>query len=311
MNAYQTAWLFPGQGAQKVGMGRRLWEAEPMARQTFEEADDILGFALSKLMFNGPKEELDDTINTQPALYVHSLALVRLIEYIGGLEKPKWVVGHSMGEYSALAASGAFSFAAGLRLVRTRGRLMKRAGEENPGGMAAIIKLDDATVTTICAEASREGKPVQVANFNCPGQIVISGAKAAVKRAMKAAKAAGARKVVYLDISIPAHSPLMADILPDFTHLIQTTPFQDATIPLIGNVKAAPLQQTEHLRRELIAQLTGSVRWTDSMRFLIAQGITTVIEIGSGKVLTGLMKRIDRKIKRINIGTWEELQQVG
>lgn len=307
MNAHQVAWLFPGQGSQKVGMGRILWEAHPVARQTFEEADQLLGMSLSKLMFDGPKELLDDTINTQSALYVHSMALLRVAQAEGWLPAAGWVAGHSMGEYSALTAAGALPFADGLKLVRERGQLMKSAGEYAPGSMAAIIRLDEAIVAQLCAEASIEGELAQIANYNCPGQLVISGTKQGVAQACAAAKAAGARKVVPLDVSIGAHTPLMARAMPGFTEQIEMAQIEDAQIPIIANVTAQPLRNVADIREELLAQLMACVRWTDSMRFLVDQGVSTVIEIGAGKVLTGLMKRINRNMTRWNIASWQDL----
>lgn len=306
MSAHQTAWLFPGQGSQRLGMGLTLADAHPIARRIFEEADDLLGFSLSQLMFYGPKEKLDDTINTQPALYTHSLALLRVAQAEGWLPMANWVAGHSMGEYSALAAVDALTFADGLILVRERGRLMKTAGEYVPGSMAAIIRLDEKVVHQLCQQASTNGELVQIANYNCPGQLVISGSKKGVADVCQTAKAAGARKVVPLDVSIGAHTPLMASAMSDFAALIESTAIQDANLPIIGNVTAQPLRLAGEIRQELLIQLTDSVRWTESMRFLVTQGVTTVIEIGSGKVLTGLMKRIHRKIARRNLATWQD-----
>ncbi|MBA3533540.1 MAG: ACP S-malonyltransferase [Ardenticatenales bacterium] len=305
--AHEVAWLFPGQGAQEVGMGRALAEAHPLARQTFEEADDLLGESLSKVMFEGPKALLDDTINTQPALYVHSVALVRVAQAEGLLPDAGWAAGHSLGEYSAFTAMGALPFDSGLRLVRERGRLMKEAGTLMPGGMAAIISLDDTVVAQLCAEASAPGEAVQVANFNCPGQVVISGASEAVARASEAARAAGARKVQLLDVSIAAHSPLMEHAQQEFARLVAEIPLQNPAVPIIANVTVQPLRTPAEMREEMVAQLTGSVRWSDSMSYLVAQGVTTFIEIGSGAVLSGLMKRIERASIRHNVATWDEL----
>lgn len=307
MDAHEVAWLFPGQGSQVVGMGADLRSAHPVARQTLEEADDLLGFSLSSLMAEGPKETLDETVNTQPALYAHSVALVRAAQAEGLLPTASWAAGHSLGEYSALAAVGALPFAEGLKLVRERGELMKAAGEANPGGMAALLGLEDEVAAQLCAEASAPGEPVQVANFNCPGQVVLSGAEAAVLRAMEGARAAGARKVVRLDVSIAAHSPLMEQARADLARRVEATPFQNGSLPVVANVTAQPLRTPAEIRAELIAQLTGSVRWTDSMRFLLAQGITTVIEIGPDSVLTSLMKRIDRAGNRHNLSTWADV----
>ena len=204
-----TAFVFPGQGSQVVRMGQELAVQYPVAKQTFDEADSILGFGLSKLMWDGPELELNDTINTQPALFVHSLASFRVFSHLYPDFKSAALAGHSLGELSALAAADALSFESGLRLVRKRGELMKTAGEKNPGGMAAVLNLDIPALEKVCAEASREGEPVQVANDNCPGQVVISGAKAAVERAMTGAKAAGAKRAIPLAVSIAAHSTLM------------------------------------------------------------------------------------------------------
>jgi [acyl-carrier-protein] S-malonyltransferase len=211
-----TAFVFPGQGSQAVGMGRELAEAYPTAKETFDEADSILGFSLSSLMWNGPAEELNETINTQPALYVHSVAAWRTFLLHDRAFKPATVAGHSLGELSALTASGALSFQDGLRLVRTRGELMKRAGVLNPGGMAAMLGLDIPTLDKVCAEASTLEEIVQVANDNCPGQVVISGHKPALERAIAGAKAAGAKRAMPLQVSIAAHSPLMSSIQDDW-----------------------------------------------------------------------------------------------
>lgn len=303
------AWLFPGQGSQSIGMGQSLYENSAVARELFNEADAVLGFALSRLMFEGDKAELDQTINTQPALYVHSVAAFRAARAEGTLPDALFAAGHSLGEYSALAAVESLSFADGLRLVRERGRLMKMAGEANPGGMAAILNLDDATVAQLCVDASSDDEKVQVANYNSPGQVVISGAKAAVERAMQAATAAGARKVVALDISIAAHSPLMAIAHPPLSAQIDSTSIHPPIIPVIGNTTAAPLTTPDELRAELKAQLMGSVYWTNTVNFLAAQGVDTVIEIGSGEVLVGLVKRINKELRRSTIGTWEQMKR--
>jgi [acyl-carrier-protein] S-malonyltransferase len=302
------AWLFPGQGSQSVGMGQSLYDHSAVARALFEEADEVLGFALSRLMFEGDKAELDQTINTQPALYVHSVAAFRTARAEGVLPDAAFAAGHSLGEYSALAAVESLSFADGLRLVRERGRLMKMAGEANPGGMAAILNLEDATVAQLCAAASTDDEKVQVANYNSPGQVVISGAKPAVQRAMQAATEAGARKVVALDISIAAHSPLMEIAHAPLSAQIDSTPIHPPTIPVVGNTTSTLLTSPDDIRAELKAQLMGSVRWTDTIGFLAAQGIDTVIEIGSGEVLVGLVKRINKELRRSTIGTWEQIK---
>lgn len=274
-------------------MGRDLFAHEPAARAVFDEADSILHVALSRLCFDGPETELNDTYNTQPAVFVTSVAVLRALE-ARGIGRPAFVAGHSLGEFSALVAAGAVSFADALRLVRERGRLMKLAGERNPGGMAAVIGLDRATLDDICAQASTQtGQSVQVANDNCPGQIVISGHRAALAAALDLAKERGARRAVPLAVSIAAHSELMSVVADDFRQALAATPFSPPQVPVIGNVSAQPLTDVAAIRADLGAQLTSPVAWTDSVRTMLAQGVTTFIEIGPKDVLTGLLKRID------------------
>jgi len=274
-------------------MGRDLFAHEPAARAVFDEADSILHVALSRLCFDGPETELNDTYNTQPAVFVTSVAVLRALE-ARGIGRPAFVAGHSLGEFSALVAAGAVAFADALRLVRERGRLMKLAGERNPGGMAAVIGLDRAAVDDICAQASTQiGQSVQVANDNCPGQIVISGHRAALATALNLARERGARRAVPLAVSIAAHSELMSVIADDFRQALAATPFSPPQVPVIGNVGAQPLTDVAAIRADLGAQLTSPVAWTDSVRTMLAQGVTTFIELGPKDVLTGLLKRID------------------
>jgi [acyl-carrier-protein] S-malonyltransferase len=304
-----TAWLFPGQGSQTLGMGQDLAETYSISRDTFAEADDILGFSLSKLCFEGPEESLNDTINTQPAIFVASLAALRALQSEGWVVSPSFTAGHSLGEYTALVAAGAFSFSDGLRLVRERGRLMKEAGRRSPGGMAAILKLDDDTVIDICRQASQQtGQVVQVANYNSPGQVVISGDNAALEAAMERAQAAGARRVVRLAVSIAAHSPLMAVISDEFRQTVDATSIQPPEVPVIANVSAGPLETADDIRQEMLAQLTSSVRWVDSIQHMIDQGATNFIEIGPKDVLTGLVKRISKQVAATNCGTVDEVR---
>jgi [acyl-carrier-protein] S-malonyltransferase len=282
-----------------VGMGYELYHSSPTARAVFDRADELLGFPLSSLCFEGPEEALTDTINQQPALYAVSSAMWQEMAS-QDWPAPTFVAGHSLGEFSALTAAGSISFADGLILVRRRGELMKAAGEEMPGAMAAILALDVAKVREICETASQAtGWPLQLANDNCPGQLVISGDKEALELAMRLAEEAGARKVVRLPISIAAHSLLMASAAAEFAQAVDDTPIGPPRIPLIGNVSAQPLTTPEAIRAELKAQLTSPVAWTESMNYLVQQGVETVVEVGPGDVLLSLMKRINRKTRRV------------
>ncbi|MBL8099950.1 MAG: ACP S-malonyltransferase [Anaerolineales bacterium] len=292
LNSQTTAFIFPGQGSQTVGMGKELSEAYPIAKQTFDEADSILGFSLSNLMINGSADELNDTVNTQPALFIHSIASYRTFSLLFPDLIPASVAGHSLGELSALCAAGAFSFEDGLRLVRTRGELMKRAGELNPGGMAAILGLDIPTLDKVCAEASTDNELVQVANDNCPGQVVISGAKPAVERAMTLAKSAGAKRALPLAVSIAAHSPLMDSIQAEWNQAVDNAEFVNPTVPVVGNVNASIIKTADEARADVKSQMQSRVKWTDSIKKMSEMGINTFVEVGTGTVLGGLVKRI-------------------
>jgi len=303
LNSKTTAFVFPGQGSQAVGMGKELAETYPIAREFFDEADALLGFPLSQLMWDGPADDLNETVNTQPALYVHSIAAYRTFTGLYPDFVPASVAGHSLGELSALTASGALSFADGLKLVRTRGELMKRAGESNPGGMAAILGLDIVTLDKVCAEASNEGEIVQVANDNCPGQVVISGHIPALERAMEGAKVAGAKRAKALAVSIAAHSPLMDSIQSEWNDAVDACAMKDADIPVIGNVHANQLIAAGDLRADIKAQMQSRVRWTESVGMMSGNGIQTYVEVGSGEVLLGLIKRINADAVRMALGT--------
>lgn len=294
-----AATLFPGQGSQFVGMGRELAEAEPAARAVFAAADAQLGYALSDLCFNGPEEALTDTAVQQPALFTTSLAAWAVMQARGD-EPPSFLAGHSLGEFSALVAAGSLSFADGLELVRRRGELMRRAGQAQSGGMAAVLGLDVEPVAAVCATAAEQtGRTVQVANDNCPGQIVISGDAVALEAAMALLGDAGARKVVRLPISIAAHSPLMASAAADFAQAVDAAPISAPAIPVIANVTAQPLTTAAGIREELKAQLTSPVAWTATITYLSGRGVDTYIETGPGEVLLGLVKRIDRRAQRM------------
>src|SRR5512138_2826084 len=306
LNLQTTAFVFPGQGSQAVGMGKELAEKYSIANETFEEADSILGVALSQLMWNGPAEELNETVNTQPALYVHSVAAWKTFTTLYPDLKPATVAGHSLGELSALTASGALSFADGVGLVRKRGELMKRAGELNPGGMAAVLNLDIPTLDKVCADASTATEIVQVANDNCPGQVVISGHKSALERAIEGAKAAGAKRALPLQVSIAAHSPLMDSIQADWNAAVDACTFETPVIPVVGNVHAKPMLASDELRADIKAQMQSRVRWTESVQLMIANGIRTYVEAGSGEVLLGLIKRIDASTQRMPLGSQKD-----
>jgi [acyl-carrier-protein] S-malonyltransferase len=300
-----VAMVFPGQGAQFVGMGEELTNASAAARRVFAEADQTLGFALTKLIFRGPADELEDTINAQPAILATSIAALealreRLAER-GAAITPAMVAGHSLGEFSALVAAGALDFRVALRLVRERGQLMKEAGEESPGGMAAILGLDDDVLAGVCAEASPEGIVV-LANANCPGQTVISGQVAALERAMALAKERGAKRTTRLGVSIASHSPLMARAAARFAGFVAATPLRDPRVPVVGNVTAAPLTSVADIRDELSRQIASPVNWTGSVRAMIEAGVTTFLDLGPGQVVNGLIKRIDREVATLGTG---------
>lgn len=306
--AQATAFLFPGQGSQQIGMAQAAVEACPAARAALDEADAVLGFALSRLMAEGPEETLTDTINAQPALLAASIALLRTLESELGAQTGTsalpgvFVAGHSLGEYTALVAAGSLGYADALRLVRERGRLMKEAGARSPGMMAAVLGLDEEKVAAICAEATAQGGIAQVANDNCPGQVVISGDMGGMETAMAALRAAGAKKVAPLAVSIAAHSPLMKPAAEELQAAIAATPLSPPQVPVIGNTTAQPLASVDAIRTELAAQLTGSVRWTATVQWLADAGVTSFVEVGPGEVLSGLVKRAARGATRYSIG---------
>lgn len=291
-------------------MGGELAAAYPQAREVFEQADQILGFPISKMMWGEADPELNETINTQPALMVHSVAALRVLQARYPDFKPTFVAGHSMGELSALVAADALPYPEALRLVRTRGELMKGAGEISPGGMAAIMGLDIPTLEAICAQATTGAEIVQVANDNCPGQVVISGARPALERAVEAAQQAGARRAVILAVSIAAHSPLMGHAQADFNRAVDSAPLVDPKTPIVANITAKAIHTAGEVRADLQGQLRSRVRWTESVQFMVEQGVRTFIEIGSGSVLCGLIKRIDREVTCLTLGTPPDFEKL-
>jgi [acyl-carrier-protein] S-malonyltransferase len=268
-------------------MGRDLVEGSPEARELFDRADQILGFPLSRLCLEGPEEDLRQTMNTQPAIFLHSMVLARLLQNVDA----QMAAGHSLGEYAALVWSGALSFDDGLRLVRLRGELMQQAGAEQPGTMAAVIGLNSESVEAVCSEASAEGV-VQAANFNSPGQVVVSGSRAGVRRAMELARQRGARLTKELPVSGAFHSPLMASAREGLAQALERVSIRKARVPVYANVTAEPVQDSEQIRDLLVRQLTSPVRWQETVQNMRRDGATVFIEIGPGNVLQGLVRRI-------------------
>ncbi|MFC2071579.1 ACP S-malonyltransferase [Chloroflexota bacterium] len=302
----KTAYVFPGQGSQWVGMGRDLYDSFDSAKAVFEQADEVLGFPLSRLCFEGPEDELRLTINTQPALVVVSFACLQAARDVPGgneLPAPAFVAGHSLGEYTALAAANALDLASTVYLARERGRLMYEAGLKRPGGMAAIIGLAEAALAEVCNETD-----TCIANFNCPGQLVISGAEENIAKATDLAKAAGASRVIPLAVSGAFHTPLMQSAADGLSEIITTLDFQDPTVPIIANITAQPLTTAEQVKSELLSQLCHGVQWQRSIEYMVDDGVSTFIEIGPGKVLSSLIKRINKDVKTINIGDVEAIK---
>jgi len=302
----KIAWVFPGQGAQWVGMGRDLYDNSDSARTVFDQADDVLGYSLSKLCFEGPEDELRQTINAQPALVVASFACLRAARDVGGnssFPAPAFVAGHSLGEYTALAAAGVFDFATAVHLAWERGRLMHEAGQACPGSMAAIIGMDEAPLAEVCRQTG-----TWMANINCPGQIVISGAIENLAQAMDLAKAKGAGRAIPLQVSGAFHTPLMQSAVDGMSEVIGSLSFQKPAISVIGNTTAEPIATAESAKSELLNQLCNPVQWQRSIEYMVNNGVTTFIEIGPGKVLTGLIKRINREVRTMNIGDLEAVK---
>ncbi len=305
----KIAYIFPGQGSQAIGMGKDLADAIPAARAVYDEADAVLGFKLSDLCFFGSEEELSQTMNTQPAVFTTGIATLRGLQALLPDAKPVMAAGHSFGEITALVAAGSLSFGDGLKLARERGRVMKEAGERSPGAMAALLGLDIEAARELVRHTTQQtGGILVVANDNCPGQVVISGDSATLDAALPIATEMGARRAVRLAVSIASHSPLMESAAEEFRIILAETPFQMPNIPVYANLSAAPLTSVEAIREELGNQLTGGVRWTESVQNMIAAGAEVFLEFGSKDVLTGLLKRIDRSVRGVPLNRLEALQ---
>ena len=300
-----TAFTFPGQGSQSVGMGKELAAAYPEARAVFQEVDEALGERLSAIMFEGPEDILRLTENAQPALMAVSLAVIRVLESNGVFlrDHVKYVAGHSLGEYSALCAAGAFSLGDAARLLRTRGQAMQKAVPVGHGAMAALLGLELETVFAVAVEAG-QGDVCDVANDNAPGQVVVSGATAAIERAVEIAKAKGAKRALLLPVSAPFHCSLMQPAADAMAAALAEVKMQAPVVPVVSNVLAAPISDPAEIRQRLVQQVTGMVRWTESVAWLTgAGGVTSLVEVGSGKVLTGLAKRIASDAAAQSVGS--------
>lgn len=304
------AFIFPGQGSQAVGMGRALAETFPAAREVFAEVDVAVGENLSDIVWEGPEDELTRTRNAQPALMAVSLAAIRALQSEGVRLKDcaAFVAGHSLGEYSALAAAGSIAVGDTARLLRMRGDAMQRAVPEGQGAMAALLGLDLDAVRDIATEAASADEVCQVANDNAPGQVVVSGHKAAVARAVEIAKARGARRALMLAVSAPFHCALMQPAAEVMANALAAAEIRPPAVPLVSNVLAAPLSDPVEIRQRLVEQVTGTVRWRESVAWLGAAGVTRIVEIGAGKVLTGLVKRILPDVSASAVGTPDDVR---
>jgi [acyl-carrier-protein] S-malonyltransferase len=303
----KAAYVFPGQGSQSTGMGLDLYGSYPAARAVFDDADASLGLPISRLCFEGPEEELTKTHNVQPAILVVSIACLRALEAesIANFPSPAFVAGHSLGEYTALVVAGVIDLTDAVLLVRERGRLMYEAGLKTPGSMLAVIGLDEETVSDISSHSQAE-----ISNINCPGQIVVSGTAQALAEAGKLAKTKGARVLIPLKVSGAFHSALMEPIIAEFDKVVSGFKFHAPTIPVISNVTAQPLTDVDSIREELVKQLRNCIQWQGSVEYMIHSGVTTYCEIGPGRVLSGLIRRINPELETYNVSGIEDIAQL-
>jgi [acyl-carrier-protein] S-malonyltransferase len=302
----KTAFLFPGQGSQTVGMGKQLFEAEPAARQVFEEADQALGVKLTTLCFDGPEQQLRLTANTQPAILATSIAALRALEQRG--VRADLVAGHSLGEYTALVAAGSLKLSDAVKIVRKRGQFMQEAVPEGEGAMAALLGIEFEQVAEVCREAS-ENEVCAPANINSPGQTVIAGSRTAVERAVALARQRGAKRAVMLPVSAPFHCELMKPAANRLATVLEETEFSDLRVPLVTNVDAALISAGRAARDALIRQVASPVRWSDTIRVLVTEGVTRFVEVGPGKVLSGLVRQLDRSCQTFNVEDTKSLEQ--
>lgn len=303
----KIAFVFPGQGSQSVGMGKDLYDARPEARERFELADKQLGFPLSELIFGGPEAELKQTANTQPALLTTSVALAEA--FVAKGLTPDYVAGHSLGEYSALTVAGVLSFEDAVSIVRARGEYMEQAVPGGQGAMAAVLGGEREALAALCADITAGGALVELANVNCPGQIVVSGSKEGIQQLVSRVKEIGAKRAIPLEVSGPFHSSLMKSAAERLQDRLATATFHDASVPVVANVTARPVQDGAKIAELLVQQVYSPVLWEDTVNWLIAQGVDTFVEIGPGSVLTGLIKKTDKSVRLFNVNHLDSLEQ--
>lgn len=304
----KVAYVFPGQGSQAVGMCKDLYDSFDAVKALFKQADEATGFSLTKLIFEGPDDELKKTVNAQPALVTAGIACLKAAQEVAGAKLPPaaFMAGHSLGEYTAMAAAGVVDFGTAVHLSRERGRLMFDAGLKQPGTMAAVMGMAETALAEVCRETQ-----TVIANFNCPGQLVISGSVENIAKASELAKAKGAARVIPLQVSGAFHSPLMQPAVDGMSLIFSQTSFKNPVVPIIGNVTAQPLTESIQLKDELLKQLMSGVQWQRSVEYILEQGVKTFIEFGPGKVLTGLIKRINKETETLNIGDVATVKALG